>query len=697
MRVLIVDNKDSFTFNLVQLVERLTGAPPIVLDNSDRRWQGMLRDGRIGAVIISPGPGTPLRQTDFGTCPQLIVEADVPVLGICLGHQGIGCLYGASLVAAPVPMHGRVSRVTHQGGSLFDGIPESFDAVRYHSLCLDGESIPACLRVLATTVDGLPMAIGHVKRRQFGVQFHPESIAAEFGERIVLNFLRLSGLADASPAAPVRWERHASARDGRCRPIAEMRRLETWVDPLDAFERLYASKRYAFWLDSAMRSSGLARFSVMGDASGPGSSVLLYRTSSRSVQTLRSGVWRTRRANSLVDELRRRLRPRNGAALGPPLPFQTGLVGFIGYELRNEFGAPAHRRFEGPDAAFFDADRCLVFDHDARDVYLIARADSGGLESGGWFAEVSHALDGSQPATLPRQCGQPAVVAELADGPETYESKIRQCLSQLATGESYQICLTSEFSARCRVSPWAAYRALRQLNPAPFAAYLRFGGFSVLSSSPERFLRVSPDRVITARPIKGTCERGSDPAADARLAHWLRTDEKFRSENLTIVDLLRNDVGRVASAGSVRVPRLMDVESFATLHQLVSTVEGRLPADRDCLDCLAAAFPGGSMTGAPKLRTMSIIDRLEGRARGPYSGAIGYISHGDMMDLSIAIRALVIRDSLVTVGSGGGIVAMSNPREEFEEMLLKARAPLHALAIACAGEPSAVRIRYATR
>ncbi|MDE0101367.1 MAG: aminodeoxychorismate synthase component I [Bryobacterales bacterium] len=696
MRVLIVDNKDSFTFNLVQLVERLTGAPPIVLDNSDCRWQRMLQDGRIGAVIISPGPGTPLRRSDFGMCPQLIAEADVPVLGICLGHQGIGCAYGASLVAAPVPMHGRVSRVTHQGGSLFDGIPESFDAVRYHSWCLDGESMPGCLRVSATTADGVPMAISHVNLPRFGVQFHPESIAAEFGERIVLNFLRLSGLANDSPGTPVRGERRASGRGVQCRPIAEVRRLETWVDPLDAFERLYASKRYAFWLDSAMRSPGLARFSVMGDASGPGSSVLLYRTCDRSVQTRRSGIWRTHRTNSLVDELRRRLRPRQGARLGLPLPFQTGLVGFIGYELRSEFGAPACREFEGPDAAFFDVDRCLVFDHDARDVFLVARPDPGGLDAGGWFAEVSRALDGSQPAALPRQRGQPPVVAELADGPETYESKIRQCLSQLAKGESYQICLTSEFSARCRVSPWAAYRDLRRLNPAPFAAYLRLGGFSVLSSSPERFLRVSPDRVITARPIKGTCARGSDPVADARLAHWLRTDEKFRSENLTIVDLLRNDIGRVASAGSVRVPRLMDVESFVTLHQLVSTVEGRLPTDRDCLDCLAAAFPGGSMTGAPKLRTMSIIDRLEGRPRGPYSGAIGYISHGDTMDLSIAIRTLVIRDSLVTIGSGGGIVAMSSPREEFEEMLLKARAPLTALAVACAGEPAAVRIRYAT-
>lgn len=700
VRVLIVDNKDSFTFNLVQLVARLTGVQPVVLDNFDDRWRGLLRQRAVSAAIISPGPGTPLEAADFGICPRLIAEAEVPLLGICLGHQGIGCAHGARLIPAPAPMHGRVSRVTHDGGDLFRGIPASFAAVRYHSWCLDRDSLPAPLRVTAATSDGVAMAIEHSARPQFGIQFHPESIAAEYGERLVDNFLRLSGL--GVPGLPARAAVSCAGgspspgHSRSCPARTVVRRLGRWVEPVDAFERLFAHAENAYWLDSATGSGPHARFSLMGAASADHGSVLLYRSLDRSVRSLRAGVWREHRATSLVEEIRKLLALRAVDRQPQPLPFHTGLVGFIGYEMRREFGSEALRTADGPDAAFIDSDRCLLFDHQDRQVLLVSRGTTGREETERWARDVKARLDDARRAPRLRHPGRGPVVASLRDGPETYASKVRECLRQLTLGESYQVCMTTEFSARCEASPWAVYRALRTLNPAPFAAYLRFGDFAVLSSSPERFLRVSADRVISASPIKGTCARGSEPREDARLARWLRTAEKFRSENLTIVDLLRNDIGRVAAPGSVHVPRLMEVESYATVHQLVSTIQGRLPRSRDCLDCLAAAFPGGSMTGAPKLRTMSIIDRLEERARGPYAGAIGYISHDGALDLSIAIRTVVMRGSHATVASGGGIVALSDPLEEFEEMLLKARAPLSALAAASTGDAGALELRYAS-
>lgn len=704
MRVLIVDNKDSFTFNLSQLVAKVTGSEPLVIENIEEHWRDLIELHGIDAIVISPGPGSPERLEDFGICRDLILGTSLPLLGVCLGHQGLGYAYGARVVPAPNPMHGRISRVTHDGSRLFEGIPSCFDAVRYHSLCLYKESIPPCLKITAWSSDGVSMAVRHSERPQFGVQFHPESVSAKFGERLVRNFLRIASQARSarSEAPRLRSKQAARTRTPPKRSGSDFkvvwRALDHWTEPQAAFEHLFARSKHSFWLDSSGVIPGYARFSIMGDASGPEASTLLYTTRDRTLETRRHEERRRKRIESLLPELRTRLARPVRLDDSLPFHFQTGLVGFLGYEMRNELGSPTSRVSPVPDAAFIDADRCIVFDHAERQVFLVGRitSSSRGAAAERWFDHVAVALQDARPENYLPKRGHGPIVAYLADGPHRYRQKIARCQDELAAGESYQICLSSEFSVRCDVSPYDAYRELRDINPAPYAAYLRFGGFAVLSSSPERFLRVSPDRSISAKPIKGTCARGGNPEDDSKRARWLRTDEKCRSENLMIVDLLRNDIGRVASTASVRVPKLMDVESYATVHQLVSTVTGQLRQDRDCLDCLAAAFPGGSMTGAPKLRTMSIIDRLEKRPRGPYSGAIGFLSHGDRMELSIVIRTIVMRGSRATVASGGGIVAMSDPGSEFEEMVLKARAPLCALAAASSGAADAWELRYST-
>jgi para-aminobenzoate synthetase len=254
------------------------------------------------------------------------------------------------------------------------------------------------------------------------------------------------------------------------------------------------------------------------------------------------------------------------------------------------------------------------------------------------------------------------------------------------------VCLTDQIHTDASPDPWQLYRGLRRSNPAPFAAYLKLGELAIVSSSPERFLSVDRDRRVMARPIKGTAPRSADPVEDEATRRELQEDEKTFAEHLMIVDLLRNDLGRVCEVDSVRVPELMVIEQYATVHQMISNVVGTLEPGRSAIDCVKACFPGGSMTGAPKLRTMEIIDDIEREARGVYSGSIGYFGVDGVVDQSIVIRTIVIRArppgggaKTTTIGAGGAIVMQSDPADEFDEILLKARAPMAAIARAVTG------------
>jgi para-aminobenzoate synthetase len=450
-----------------------------------------------------------------------------------------------------------------------------------------------------------------------------------------------------------------------------VRRLDWMPDPERAFVHLYGESRHAFWLDSVAAAAGRGRFSFIGDSGGPLAALVTYDVDSGETRIERDGGVEVR-SESIFDYLDRELERLRPAPADLPFGFDCGFAGYLGYELKAECDGVAARRAGTPDAAFVLADRLIAFDHQAHHTYLLSlgRADP-------WIEATERRLAGLPALGEPRFATSSPLFSRRSR--ERYREDIAACKRYLTTGHSYEICLTDTFETETDADPLDLYRALRHANPAPFAAYLRFGDLAVLSSSPERFLSVDRDGRAEARPIKGTSRRGTTPAEDARLAAELRGGEKTRAENVTIVDLMRNDLGRVCEVGSVEVPELMAVESYETVHQLVSSVSGRLRPDLGALDAVRACFPPGSMTGAPKRRTMEIIDELEGAARGVYSGAIGWFGAGGACDFSVAIRTIVLAAGKPTIGAGGAIVVESDPEQEIAEMLLKAAAPAAAL------------------
>jgi para-aminobenzoate synthetase len=618
MPTLIIDNYDSFTYNLVDAVAEITHCSPLIVRNDEATWEE-IRQLDFDSVIISPGPGRPENPRDFGVSARVIAEAaqlNLPLLGVCLGHQGIAHHFGGSVIRAAEPVHGRAAEILHDGDQLFAGVPEQFSAIRYHSLVV-GEPLPTGLKKIAWTADGVVMALRHITRPIWGVQFHPESICTEYGNAILRNFL----------VAVMRRTIRVHARE-----------MPLPAAPETIFRNLFAPERYAFWLDSSLASER-SRFSFMG----AGSEVVREEVFSRLESALRD-----------VD------------VEAPPLPFQFtgGYVGYLGY--------PSSRhRSPFPDACMLRVDRFLAIDHAENRLWVVSCGEPD-EETEKRIAELKDCPP--PPSPLPSA----PVQFTLATEHDEYIRLISECQARIAAGESYEICLTNRLRIRTDAAPLTYYETLRKLNPASHSAFLHLDDIDVACSSPERFLRIDTSGKVESRPIKGTVRRGATAQEDAMLRSSLACSEKDRAENLMIVDLTRNDLSRVCLPGSVHVPQLMQVETYATVHQLVSTIAGQLAPGKTAIDCIRAAFPGGSMTGAPKLRTLEILDELEPEARGIYSGSIGYVGYNGAVDLNIVIRTAVFHVGLASIGVGGAIVYQSQPEDEWDEMLLKAQALLSA-------------------
>jgi len=480
-----------------------------------------------------------------------------------------------------------------------------------------------------------------------------------------------------------------------------VRELSPAPDPTACAER-FAGCAHRLLLDSAARSARLGRYSFfMADPSA----LVTSRFGRTTIST--GGAQRATSNEDPLSAVRRMVAP-HAAAPQPGLPpFQGGAAGYVGYDwglTLERLPAPLHDDLGLDDVVLGLYDWVVAWDHAAAKAWLIStglpETDAGARarRAETRAAWVVDRLSGAAGATPTIPCGHALAQTMAPSYPvaggwwpdsfplrssfthRAYLDEVSKVREYIFAGDIFQANLSQRFEAPCTEPALSFYRRLRAHNPAPFAAFMELPEAAVVSASPERFLHVDPSGHVETRPIKGTRARGFGPEHDAALGQALTESAKDRAENLMIVDLMRNDLSRVCAAGSVRVSELFSLERYATVHHLVSTVVGDLLPGKDALDALRLAFPGGSVTGAPKLRAMEIIAECEPSRRGVYCGSIGYWSVTGALDTNIAIRTAVVRNGHVYFSAGGGIVADSEPEQEYQETLDKARAMIDVLA-----------------
>jgi anthranilate synthase component I len=459
--------------------------------------------------------------------------------------------------------------------------------------------------------------------------------------------------------------------------------------PVSAFMKI-DDGRYSFLLESVEGGEKWARYSFLG--SRP---TVILRSFGDEVEIIRNGRSEKRPFKNDPLEVIKDVLSEFKPVPNPGLPrFYGGAVGFIGYDAVRFFEKIPDRGKPGigtPDIFFMITDTMLIFDNVSHKIKVVSNAHINGRSPKAAYAEAIEKIDfivaklrrGRSLGTKKKETRRPKKVPALKSNftQPMYEEAVLKAKEYIKAGDIFQVVPSQRFATKITVEPFEIYRALRLINPSPYMYFLRCGDTTVVGASPEVMVRLEGDR-IDLRPIAGTRRRGANEDEDAALASELLADPKERAEHIMLVDLGRNDVGRVSEPGSVSVSELMVIERYSHVMHIVSNVRGRLSPGRDSYDVIRACFPAGTVSGAPKIRAMQIIDELEPTRRGPYAGAVGYFGFSGNMDTCITIRTLVIKKGIAHIQAGGGVVADSDPAAEYQETVNKAKAMMRAVEMA---------------
>ena len=637
---------------------------------------------QLGAVHIMAA--TELAEVDLEDYSHVVVghgpaKADLellksvpnlPVLAIGAGYQHLAETYGHRTTALTQPIYGQPITHSHSATGIFAGLANPVELISYHPWRLVNMA-PTEFSIHATDENDAVLAFRVQGTHHWGIHADPAALQSRAGAKLIDNFLALAPRhADAGKQPMV-------ARAPRPRVNVFTRQLSGELDTASTFINLQAQASAAFWLDSASAHLGQGNTSLLGTNHGP-----LAQTIRWDVETNQLDVQTGDTVHSLnVDVLKYIADHSWQPAQVPNFPgFTGGWVGYLGYEAKQATIAGHRNRWRAstPDAYWIRPQAFLHYNHDKQRTVLFAYQDASLLD-----VLESAVVFGPTPETT--AADRSSIAGRWRLSAKEYQQAVTRIQTQLKGGDAAGICLTDTCSIDADdLDGLQLYLRLRSRNPAPYAGYLRFNTFDdkleILAASPEKYLSVDTEGTIESKPIKGTVARSHDPYLDAKVANQMARDPKIQSENLMIADLLRDDLAPVTVPGTVQVPKLMAVESFTTVHQLVTTVNGQLLPGTPITQVLAAVFPGGSMTGAPKLASLAVLDDLEAGPRGIYSGAMGWLGDNNTAELSVVIRTIVLDDGNLSIGAGGAVVVGSDPAAENQEKHLKAQALIDCVA-----------------
>ena len=709
LKVLIVDNYDSSTNNLVHYLKRIDPAIDVhVVYNDAHDFLFARSFHSFDAIVMAPGPGNVAEPDDIGIAIPILGTDKRPIFGVCLGHQAIAQFAGAQVVRAPEPIHGRICDIHHNGEGLFKGLRRPFHATCCHSWVVD-RPLPDDLRLMAWAEgDAAVMGLEDKAVPRWGVQFHPEAIGTKSGMRIMRNFLDLAR--SAAKASTTR----------RCKRSYTLywRQVGPALDTASIVDAARGLETEPILLESAMAQGGASRFSYVAVPTGLGDRTLAY-WQDRKVTLVRDEHGRTTQHDcsifDLLDEIEQSVEP--DGTVPPPFEFRGGAIGWLGYELKSECNprVTSSNLPDYPNSVFRISHSFLVVDH-LEDATYVAACTTAATEAGcerslATLTRIASHAGTAGARAVPRGSTSTLITLDARHSDRDYLLLIEKCRQKIKNGESYELCLANCLEARANIDPWAFYLTLRSRDPAPFAAYLPMGGVTVASSSPERFLKIDSrdpapfaaylpmGGVTVAEFFSGTFPEDRHGRSDCRQADQgrpfpeerpkgkipkpSRASAQQRKEMCGKHDDCRPSATRPGYGVRGRFSPRHKVVRYrnlpATVHQVVSTIEGRLRTTVRSVDAIKACFPGGSITGAPKVRSMEILDRLENGPRGVYSGVLGWIGFDGQLDLSIVTRAAVFHNGTVTIGCGGAITHSSDPKSELSEIKRKARALSQAL------------------